>query len=328
MAERELPWLREAAAGFVQRLGAERVPHALLITGPDGVGKSALAYRFARILLCEAAELSARPCGACRGCRQLAQETHADFQRVAVEDNRRSILVQQIRDLTAFLALRSQYDGYRVGLIDPADAMNTAAANSLLKTLEEPPEKAVLILVASAPHRLPATVRSRCQRIHIPVPPRAQALDWLQAQGEDAALLGLAGGAPLRAAELNAAGYAKLQDELVQTLEALRAGRLGAVEAAQTWLAHGKEAFIALLLTLIADLIRLATLGQGGAYRDERRLQALAKGLDLIALHQYLDHLLEARRHQDHPLNEQLVLEDLLIGWRRLAAGQAANRRQ
>lgn len=210
----------------------ERLPHALLVHGPRGVGKLALAERFAQLLLCEHRDPAARPCGKCDGCRWYLAGNHPDFRRVEPESiakiplaaeaeaeegseapARRTkqpsivIAVEQVRTLADFLNLGSHRGALRIALVHPAEDMNANAANALLKGLEEPPAGAMFILVSHRPARLLPTVRSRCVAVPVPIPPADVALRWLAAQGVEQAerWLAFAGGAPLQAVEYAAA---------------------------------------------------------------------------------------------------------------------------
>ncbi len=183
------PWVEAAWAQWHRRVADERVPHAVLVAGPAGLGKRALAADIGAALLCDARRPDGRACGRCRACLLLAAGTHPDFRRISFEVNedtdklRTEIVVEQIRKLRDAMAQTSQFGGWRVALFDPAEGMNTASFNALLKTLEEPAARAVLLLVADRPSLLPATIRSRCQRIDLRFPPRAEALAWLVAGG-------------------------------------------------------------------------------------------------------------------------------------------------
>jgi DNA polymerase III subunit delta' len=215
----------------------ERLPHALLVYGPRGVGKLAAAERMAQLLLCEGEK---RPCGACDGCRWFLAGNHPDFRRLEPEALAREpapepeepstrktkqpsieIKVDQVRELASFLYTGSHRGRLRVALAHPAEDMNENAANALLKGLEEPPAGAVFILVSHRPARLLPTIRSRCVAIPVGIPPRRPALEWLSAQGvQDAERwLAYAGGAPLRAVELAVQGKVSLAP--VDTREAL-----------------------------------------------------------------------------------------------------------
>src|ERR671931_550429 len=204
----------------------ERLPHALLVHGPRGVGKLALAERLAQLLLCEHAAPAAHPCGKCDGCRWYLGGNHPDFRRLEPEaiakappepeaeeegseaPARRTkqpslfITVDQVRALADFLNLRSHRGAFRVALLHPAeDLYQPNAANALLKSLEEPPAGAIFILVSHRPARLLPTVRSRCIAVPVPIPPPDVALRWLAGQGVQNAerWLAFAGGAPLQA---------------------------------------------------------------------------------------------------------------------------------
>ena len=215
-----LPWNAALLESLRHRL--ETLPHALLIHGPRGIGKLALAERAAQLILCEATDGRPRPCGACEGCRWFGAGSHPDFRRVepealmqepppdaeespAAEPARKGkpsqeIKVSQVRELAEFLNVGSHRGRRRVALVHPAEEMNANAANALLKGLEEPPGGAMFILVSHRPARLLPTIRSRCVGIPVAVPPRDAALAWLAGEGvRDARWLAYAGGAPLMA---------------------------------------------------------------------------------------------------------------------------------
>ena len=234
------PWNEPHLQQFRARLN--RLPHALLVHGAPGVGKLALAERMTQLLLCEHADPARRPCGECEGCRWLRAGNHPDFRRVEPEvlakqpleaegeegssepsPARRTrqpslqIKIEQVRGLADFLNLRSHRGQLRIALIHPAEDMNESAANALLKGLEEPPSGAIFILVSHRPARLPATIRSRCVALGVPLPPKDVALAWLASQNvKDAERwLAYAGSAPLRA--MDYAAEAAILDRVLQS---------------------------------------------------------------------------------------------------------------
>lgn len=208
------PWLADAERRLARNAEGGRRAHALLVSGPRGLGKVDLALREAAALLCLSGERPA--CGRCRSCQLMAGGAHPDFRRVTFELNkqgklRTEIVVDQIRDLIASLQLTHSLSALKVGVIHPAETMNRNAANALLKTLEEPAGDLVLMLVSSDDARLPATVRSRCQVVGVRQPDAGDARRWLMAEhrvDEEAAQVALEAGAgsPLLAAGLLQSG--------------------------------------------------------------------------------------------------------------------------
>jgi len=222
------PWNQPILDSLARRV--ERLPHALLLYGPQGIGKLALAERVAQLLLCEGP--GKRPCDACDACRWFTAGNHPDFRRLEPEalakqpppeteeegPARRArqpsieIRIEQVRALADFLNVGSHRGGRRVTLVHPAEHMNAPTANALLKGLEEPPAAAIFILVSHRPAQLLPTVRSRCIPVPVAIPPPDAALEWLSAQGvnDPQRWLAYAGGAPLRAVGYAARGEATL----------------------------------------------------------------------------------------------------------------------
>lgn len=238
------PWSASILDSLRRRL--DSLPHALLVHGPQGVGKLALAEQMAQLVLCEATDPARRPCGACEGCRWFAAGSHPDFRRIEPEalaaapetvaeegsaepakkgKPSQEIKVVQIRELADFLNVGSHRGGRRVALVHPAEEMNANAANALLKGLEEPPRGAMFVLVSHRPARLLPTIRSRCVQVPVTLPAADAALAWLRGEGVKNAerWLAYAGGAPLKARE-----YSGKAESLGRLLEAI-AGERGEV---------------------------------------------------------------------------------------------------
>ena len=227
MAASEIyPWLSGHWSFFMQRLEADRLAHALMIEGPAGSGKMNLASAMVARLLCR--EDQPRACGQCRSCKLLAGGAHPDCFELTPEQDSEVIKVDQIRGLIAKLNLTTSISARKVAYIHPAESMNGAAANALLKSLEEPAGNTVLILVSNNPARLPATIRSRCQSISVAQPDKQLVSDWLEkcsGRTKDvvSAALQAAGGSPLRAShyldspELEA--YGRVQAGLATLLD-------------------------------------------------------------------------------------------------------------
>lgn len=322
-----LPWHAQAWQRLVQARAGDRLPHALLVTGMIGVGKARFAERLARALVCEAPDGGGDACGHCRSCQLTRVGHHPDTHWYRPEEGSRVIKVDAVRALTESSALTAGGSGRAVYLIDPADGMNPAAANALLKTLEEPTGGAVLVLLSANPDRLPATIRSRCQRIALAPPAATAGADWLVAQGVPAAraerLLGLYGGAPLAA--LAAAESDRLQelDAMWTSLERLTDGRGDPVSLAASWEDRELAEVLDWLVLWTLDLLRLqAVPGSVPRFDPEaaERFQTLANRLDCQDLHGFLDRLYQLRRGLASNLNGLLALESLLLDWTRFTA--------
>ncbi|HET7923006.1 MAG TPA: DNA polymerase III subunit delta' [Gammaproteobacteria bacterium] len=316
-----LPWQR--AAWQQLNAGAERgrLPHALLLSGVSGTGKRLFARAFAQRILCQAPEQGCA-CGVCRACAQFQAGSHPDYHELGIPEDKTVITVPLVRELIGALSLTSQYGGRRVALIEPADAMNTAAANALLKTLEEPGSDTLLMLVTARPARLPATIRSRCQVLRMLPPSADDALAWLSAHAprkDWPVLLGLAGNAPLAALRLAAAPESGTRLEMFHALADMAAGKLNPLGYAREWSA--KDADVLLILRLfqswIMDLIALANGADGAVINRDAMplLQSTVQGIHLRGLHAMLARLNEAVALTGTTVNRQLLMESLLMAW-------------
>jgi DNA polymerase-3 subunit delta' len=333
------PWQQEAWA----RMAAlrERMPHAVLLHGPQGTGKTAFAERFAQALLCEAPLPDGQPCDACAACGWFAQYAHPDYRRVrpeALEDGdapeegeagdkadkagkagkapSREIRIEQIRALADFMNVSTHRSGRRVVLLYPAEALNTVSANSLLKTLEEPPPGTVFLLVSHRPDRLLPTILSRCRQVALAMPPRQAALAWLSAQGvEDAAArLAEQGGSPLAALEAAQAGSRDDVEALLAFLA--RPAAESPLKIADRLQKSAPVELVASLQRWLYDLFSVKFSGSVRYYPKYR------KELDALAARAATDRLLaaqkgaaERRAIAEHPLSAKLFIEDMLLDY-------------
>lgn len=296
------PWQTRIFEQVRGALDGGRLGHALLFCGPARLGKRGVADALAAHVL--GADRDARV------AQLLAAGTHPDFHGVSfmpTKDGtklRTEIVIEQIRELSSKLSLTPQYGSAQVAIVDPADAVNTAACNALLKTLEEPQPGRHLWLVASNPARLPATIRSRCQRIEFRLPPRDAALAWLVARGHresDAVeALEAARGHPGLAADWLAGGGMALRREVAKDLAGLAKGELPVVATAQRWagdesaadrIAHAAD----LALARAAGLTDVAGIGKLAAWFD-----AANRTRDLIRT----------------TVRADLAIAELLLAWR------------
>lgn len=323
------PWLQGQWQRLQQARDQGRMPHALLLSGPRGVGKGDFARLLARSLLCRQLRESGLPCGECNPCRLFASGGQPDFLEVRPEEEGKVVKVDQIRTLCAELGLKSHGGGFKVALIEPAEGMNVNAANSLLKTLEEPTDNTLLMLISEQPARLMPTIRSRCQQIGFPAPPRQEALEWLAgteglARERAELLLELAGGAPLQARALAADQIVEQRAARLGQLQAVQAGRDDPLNVAAEWSKEADAVTLAWLQDWIGDMIRLSLGGDSAPVRNadlRDRLHGMAGRTSPAWLYQRLDQVTAALRMSASGVNRQLLMEDLIVAW---AQGPAA----
>ncbi len=318
-------WLEAPWQQIVRTYQGGRLPHALLITGQDGVGKHLLVDRLAALLLCERPDDQGNACGQCAACVWLRAGTHPDVTVLNPDEPGKAIKIDQVRALSVELGMTSHAGRYKVAVVAPADALNVNAANSLLKTLEEPTRNTLLILLTASPGRLPATVRSRCQLLRIGAPRLEQALRWLQSShGIDRAVaercLQISGGAPLAAAELAGSDGLALRDQRLAELLAIFNGQLDPLRAAGGWSGEHEASTLAWWQSWLQALIRWR---QAGRCPDEpqvaQMLQQIAEKVDCRQVFELSDRVAMALNSLGSGLNRQLLMEDLLIDWARMA---------
>jgi len=322
-----LPWQTPLWDGLIARVRTGSLPHALLFTGSVGNGKSVLAEALIHGLLCQAPADSGTACGQCQSCRLLAAGTHPDLIWLEPEETGKAIPVDRIRAVGEFFALKGQYSSRQIIFINPAEAMNRHAANSLLKTLEEPTEDALLILISSQPSLLLPTIRSRCQKVVFPRPEAQASEAWLQTQLKEVNepeaiknLLALSDGAPLAARVLHETGGLAMRHELATQWVGVLEGKTDPLICAKQWSELGLPKATRWLGSWVMDLIRLKSgvdpvVITNGDLRPQ--LQKLVTGLELKRLFACLEQITETARWANGQLNAQLAMEDLMVSWSR-----------
>jgi DNA polymerase III subunit delta' len=314
-----LPWLQGAQQRLRSASGAGRLPHSLLLISAPGLGAEALANWAAALALCESA--GTRPCDACASCRLLRSDTHPDAHVVRLEEDAKQIKIDQVRELIEALTLKSYRGGYKVGIIEGAEALNAHGANAFLKTLEEPTADTVLIMIARPGHRLPATIASRCLRLGLRPPSAEAGLAWLAAHSAAgqpwAPALALAGGAPLLALQLDGAGLAALDTDMRESLAELSRGAVDVTLLAERWARSNPDVRITWLENWITQRVR-ALLGVRNSRQTAEpvRLPAALLKPKIRALFELLDAARDVRRLAATSMNQQLALEALLVGGR------------
>lgn len=317
------PWQQAIWQGLFSRHKTGKLPHALLFTGPAGMGKQHLARAFAQAVLCDSPHDEGFACQSCHSCQLFKAGNHPDYHWLSPEEEGKSLNVDQIRALSGSQALKAQYSGYKVLVLHPADKMNANAANALLKTLEEPTPGTLIILCSSHPGALLPTIRSRCQLLTFKPPVASKELNaWVTQQVNNTEkpelLLSLAGGAPLAAIALVEEGHLNSRKLLFDGFEALRKTQSDPVILAENTLKYGLEPALNWLYGWYADMIRLKTASmEEGLLNPDLlpRLQALTERVDLRGLHMQLQHVQASISQARSQANAQLLLEDIFIAW-------------
>ncbi len=315
LARERYPWHAPTWSALTRDLS--RLPHALLLHGPAGLGKRAFAWRLTESLLCAKPGLDAVACGACTSCRRFSAGTHPDVLYVHPAPESATVTIDQIRDMREFVALKPHTAARKIVVLEPAEAMNLNAANALLKVLEEPPPGSVLLLVTPWLARLPATIRSRCALVPFRAPAARDAASWLREQGVSGdldLLLRLTGGAPLRALALARSSHLPNWEKLLKDLTGLRQGTEDPLRCAARWKDYGAEQCLEWFQRYLAEFIRAEMEAKPTGQAGEKKMYRNLK--DLFT---YFDVLSEARSLVAGPLDQVLLLEDMLIRWTRLA---------
>ena len=304
----DISWHRDFAAQWLERDRLGRLPHAVMLAGPRGVGKRSAAAWMA------AGKLGLEPQ---HGMAQYPWERpqHADLHWLEKPEEKKSIVIEQIRDLVGDLSLTSYEGRGKVAVVEPANIMTTEAANSLLKTLEEPPGDTLLILIADRTGALPATVFSRCQRIDIRVPSEQEGLAWLDKLhpgGSWLEALRVGGCAPLAA--IGAAESLETSSAMARDFANIIGGTASPIEVAAVW-SKIEPTFVLDWLSRQTQLAIRALQGGSGDGQGLAISESVLQRIDRRNLFCYLETINRLRGQRGGSWNVQLTFESLLIDW-------------
>jgi DNA polymerase-3 subunit delta' len=317
-------WLGAEMAALQAAYKSNHLSHGLLIHEAPGAGGNWLSKWTASLVLCQ--NVAQAPCGRCPGCHRVATAQHPDLLVLQPQEESTQIKIEQIRELSAELALTAHQGNYKVGVITPADSMNRFAANALLKTLEEPPARTLLMLVVTQPSRLPATILSRTQKVRIRAPARQDAISWLQASKGPAnweAVLDTLGEAPMLAADVDPKAVMDIGLEVRRTLDDAVVGGGDPVTTADRWARNELPLRLRCIENWLTEQIRAHSGSDsfftkvGGSAHPQRAKAVLNMGY----LFELMDGVRELKSSLDAPINKGLALEAIL---RRFAPGRVA----
>jgi len=303
-------WFTAAREEIDSALAANRLSHGILIHEDPGAGGLELARWITQRMNCTG---EPRPCGECQSCKWIAAGQHPDVTQLSPEGDSTQITIQPVRDLAADLALTAHGKGYKVAVVAPADAMNPFAANALLKTLEEPPPRTLVLLVTSQPSRLLPTLRSRCSKLRLTAPSRDEAAAFLVAargEGPWADAMAATGAGPFALLDADPAALAQLRTDTVNALRDIGSGNLQPPSVAERWAKGDLPTRLACLESWVTERIL-----ESGAKRELTHLSGAGLPLNICRLFEFSDAIRDMRRLAPTSINKTMAVEALLWRW-------------
>lgn len=316
------PWHNDSWDKFVTAKSKNHLPHALLISGIDGTGKLDFAKRIATALLCTS-PINHEACQNCRSCKTYQSGANPDFMNIELLEGKQQIAVDQIRQLSEFISYTRSFEAYRVILLNPVERMNTNAANSLLKSLEEPASNTVIILVASNLGRIIPTIKSRCQLLTLASPTKTQSLAWIKARagsGKNNAetILEMANGQPLTAIKLNDEDIQK-RAEFANNLLDICTQQKGVTEVAKIWEKHDPASLLNWQITWLQNFIKNKFLKTDVTQisKDDltQTLTKLNASLNQQAQWELYQQLISQKQYLHTSVNTLMYIESMLLLW-------------
>ncbi len=314
------PWQQNQWQHVMQLQEQQRLPHALLVQGEKGIGKTLFVHGLVKKWLCQ--QQQAFACGQCKSCQLITAQTHPDVMTIALEEKAKQIKVDQIRAVVDFVYKTAQMNGLKMVIIDTAENMNINAANALLKCLEEPAADTILVLLSHAPNRLLPTIRSRCQAIIMDKPPLAMAQQWLTPFINDIdqrqKLLQLANGNPLQALAFWDNQVLELYNDSLDKLLGIRSGQLSLTQVAAELQKGDVALWLDMNQKLLWQLIKAQQLKWDLAEYQLSDFHAMtlhpAFAQRAYKVLEVLQHSLAELQGPSNP-NPQLLLETILMHW-------------
>lgn len=330
-----LPWTQPVSDRIIQQYAKQRLGHALLLVGQEGVGKRLLLRELSQFLLCT--DQQQGPCGQCGSCHLFNAGSHPDLLMVEPEEKGKQIKIEQVRKVTEFVNTTAQRGHSKVVLLGPAEAMNVNASNALLKSLEEPSANITLLLYSHQPSGLLATIKSRCQQFPVYGPNFNQALTWLQQNSEAElsepaanSVLRLASGAPLKALDMIEQDVHVQYMQFCQNMMDLQNRQVQWNELLTKWknwdMQNILQWFYGLLLDAQKQKAGLVDAQALSMLELAAQTQQVAQRAQYGQIEQALQKLTESQqayRGQANP-NPTMITESLLIDWLALL-GQSAH---
>ena len=314
-------WQEAIWQRFISGVNNGRMPHAILLTAAAGLGADELAMAMGQYLLC-LSPMEMSVCNKCKSCKLLIANSHPDLLKIDLEEKATQIKIDQIRESSDFISKTSQQGGYKIVIISSADKMNKNAANALLKNLEEPAGKTLIVLVSNNPHYILPTIRSRCFKFVINSPRRQAAIEWLREKNITDAekLLTEANGAPLTVLAWHKSNYIKDRQLFLASLREIAEGSSSPILEARRWLDLNCDMLLFWLLSWTESLIKECVDSKIDERSELTQVLPFIRDLNSNNLFRYRDRLCtkKAQFVRSANLNQSLFLEELSLDWHAL----------
>ena len=320
--DQEYPWHQNTWQKFIQARSQNHLPHAILLSGEEGIAKLALAQRMAKSLLCMNTVTSAADaCNECQSCKTYESGANPDFTHISLLEDKQQIGVDQIRALSNFLNYSRSYNTNRVVILNPVERMNLNAANSLLKSLEEPSAHTVIILVTAKVSQLLPTIKSRCQLYNVTTPSKVESIDWLQQHQHsqehaiDAeAALAITVNKPLKAITINQEDLDN-KNQFFQDLSSVINENITITEMAKKWEKHDFEALLNWQILLIQKAIKHSLIKNKDNDGSATSNNPLTKHLSTEDHWQLYQSLIKQKQYIHTSVNSLMFVENMIMLW-------------
>ncbi len=318
----QYPWHESAWNKIVSAKENDHLPHALLISGAEGTGKKGFSENLAQFLLCTSVQNN-KACGSCPSCKTYLSGANPDFMRINLLEDKQQISVDQIRNLSQFINYTRSYDAHRVILLNPTERMNLNAANSLLKSLEEPASNTIIILVATSLSGILPTIKSRCQLLSLPTPEKALAITWLSSQHIDNTeeLLEIAQGCPLKALDITDETL-QSRVELANDLVEFCTHQTAITEIAKKWEKYDPTILLNWQISWIEQYIKAVSCSDYVTSDLSKKPQpnnnTISKLYDLVNPKEHwglYQNLIRQKQYVHTSVNSLLYIENMLLLW-------------
>lgn len=316
----EYPWHLKNWDNFINARTQNHLPHAILLSGEEGIGKLALAKRMAKSLLCMNTMEDA--CNECQSCKTYTSEANPDYKQISLLEDKQQIGVDQIRALSEFLNYSRSYNTYRVVIINPVERMNINAANSLLKSLEEPTANTVIILITAQVSKLLATIKSRCQLFNVTSPSKEESISWIkQNQHSDEnsnidvnTIYDMIGNKPLQAQFIKQENIDS-KNHFLEDLHYVITQKTSINEMAKKWDKHDLEVIINWQVQEIQKHIKSSVIDNSKETQSKNSSSRLAQHLSTEEQWLLYQNLLKQKQYIHTSVNSLMFIENMILLW-------------